>query len=80
EDMGVNWRAARLDDLLAPGRLQVLWALNRQVHAGPPHDFVRSPMADIELLPALCEGDTEALPAEQQTIEPCVDMVWQALQ
>ncbi|RMR06186.1 aminoglycoside phosphotransferase family protein [Pseudomonas syringae group genomosp. 7] len=80
EDLGVNWRAARLDDLLAPGRLQVLWALKRQVHAGPAPDFVRSPMADIERLRALCEGDNVALPAEHQWIDRCVDMVWQALQ
>ncbi|WP_346395322.1 phosphotransferase family protein [Pseudomonas syringae] len=80
EDLGVDWRAARLDDLLAPGRLQALWALKRQVHAGPVPDVVRSPIADIERLRAVCERDNVALPAEHQWIDRCVDMAWQSLQ
>ncbi|NAS96105.1 aminoglycoside phosphotransferase family protein [Pseudomonas syringae pv. actinidifoliorum] len=80
EDLGPQWRTARLDDLLAPGRLDALWALKRQVHAGPVPDFIRSPMADIERLRALCKRDGVALPAEHQWIDRCVDMVWQALQ
>ncbi|MCJ2373188.1 aminoglycoside phosphotransferase family protein [Pseudomonas sp. RGM 3321] len=79
EDLGLDWRAARLDDLLAPGRLQALWALKRLVHAGPVPDVVRSPMMDIERLRTLCERDHVALPAEHQWIDRCVDMVWQAL-
>ncbi|WP_122252842.1 aminoglycoside phosphotransferase family protein [Pseudomonas savastanoi] len=80
EDLGLDWRAARLDDLLAPGRLQALWALKRLVHVGPVPDVVRSPMMDIERLRTLCERDNVALPAEHQWIDRCVDMVWQALQ
>lgn len=80
EDLGPQWRTARLDDLLVPGRLDALWALKRQVHAGPVPDFTRSPMTDIERLRALCKRDGVALPAEQQWIDRCVDMVWQTLQ
>ncbi|KOP53875.1 MULTISPECIES: aminoglycoside phosphotransferase family protein [Pseudomonas syringae group] len=80
EDLGTSWRAARLDDLLAPGLLDALWALKRRVHAGPAPDYAWSPMADIERLRVRCRQDGVVLPAEHQWIDRCVDMVWLALQ
>jgi hypothetical protein len=74
-----RWRGARLDDLLAPGRLEALWALKRQVHAGPAVDFQRSPMADIQRLRALCQRDQVPLPAEYPWLNRCIDMAWEAL-
>ncbi|MBM0138001.1 phosphotransferase family protein [Pseudomonas cannabina] len=80
EDLGPQWRVARLDDLLAPGRLEALWALKKQVHAGPVPDVVRSPMADIQRLRDACVRDNVLLPDEHHWIDRCVDMVWLAVQ
>jgi hypothetical protein len=74
-----EWRPARLDDVLAPGRLHALWALKRQVHAGPAVDFDRSPMVAIERLRALCRRDQVTLPAEYPWLDQCVEMAWDAL-
>ncbi|MCD5994854.1 aminoglycoside phosphotransferase family protein [Pseudomonas sp. CDFA 602] len=75
-----QWRSAHLDDLLTPSGLEALWALKRQVHAGPVPDFARSPLRDIHHLRELCLRDNVALPAEHLWIERCVEMAWQALQ
>ncbi|MGN2413301.1 phosphotransferase family protein [Pseudomonas syringae] len=80
EDLGPQWRVARLDDLLVPGRLDALWALKRQVHAGPVPDVVRSPMADIQHLRDLCVRDNVVLPDEHHWIDRCIDMAWLTLQ
>jgi thiamine kinase-like enzyme len=75
-----GWRGARLDELLVPGRLQALWALKKQLHAGPDPGFVRSPMADIQKLNALRDRDDVAAVQDHDWIDQCVAMAWQALQ
>ncbi|CAM3486425.1 aminoglycoside phosphotransferase [Pseudomonas floridensis] len=75
-----DWRCARLDELIAPGRIEALWALKQAVHSGATPDFVRSPMEDIQRLRVLCAMARVALPPEQAWIDRCVDMAWRALQ
>jgi hypothetical protein len=75
-----DWRWARLDELISVPRLQALWALKKQVHAGPSPDFIRSPMADLQKLRALCVRDGVTLPPDQAWIDTCIDLAWQALQ
>ncbi|UZJ58703.1 aminoglycoside phosphotransferase family protein [Pseudomonas sp. KU26590] len=75
-----QWRWARLDELTSPLRLQALWALKKQVHAGPTPDFARSPMADLQKLRALCLRDGVSLPPDHAWIDTCIDLAWEALQ
>jgi hypothetical protein len=75
-----QWRWARLDELTSAARLQALWALKRQVQAGPVPDFLRSPMGDLQKLRGLCLRDAVALPPDHAWIDTCIDLAWQALQ
>lgn len=75
-----QWRWARLDELTSALRLQALWALKKQVHAGPAPDFIRSPMADLQKLRELCLRDDVTLPPDDAWISTCIDLAWQALQ
>ncbi|MEE5059110.1 aminoglycoside phosphotransferase family protein [Pseudomonas alliivorans] len=75
-----DWRCARLDELIAPGRLERLWDLKRTVHSGAVPDFIRSPMDDLQRLRVLCTRDRVVLPPEHAWIDRCVNMAWDALQ
>jgi hypothetical protein len=75
-----DWRWARLDELTVAPQLQALWALKKQVHAGPAPDFARSPMADVQKLRDLCLRDGVTLPPDCAWIDTCIDLAWHALQ
>jgi len=75
-----DWHWARLDELASAPRLQALWSLKKQVHAGPAPDFLRSPMADLQKLRALCLRDDVTLPPDHAWINTCIDLAWDALQ
>lgn len=75
-----DWRWARLDELTSMPRLQALWALKKQLHAGPAPDFLRSPMDDLQKLRALCTQNAVSLPQGHAWIDTCIDLAWQALQ
>jgi thiamine kinase-like enzyme len=75
-----DWRWARVDDLMAPERLQALWTLKRKVHQGPAPHFLRSPGDDIQRLRELCRRDRVSLPADAAWIDECVDLACAVLQ
>lgn len=75
-----DWRWARLDELAVVPRLQALWALKKQVHAGPVPGFARSPMVDVQKLRELCLRDGVTLPPDCAWIDTCIDLAWHALQ
>lgn len=75
-----DWRWARLDELTSAPRLQALWALKKQVHAGPAPDFARCPMHDVQKIRALCLRDDVTLPPDHAWIDTCIDLAWHALQ
>ncbi|MGY2295066.1 phosphotransferase [Pseudomonas yamanorum] len=75
-----EWRWARLDELMQPQRLQALWALKKQLHAGTTPGFTRSPLQDIQHLRELCVRYSVALPIDHAWISTCIDLAWTSLQ
>jgi len=75
-----EWRWARLDELMQPQRLQALWALKKQLHAGTSPGFTRSPLQDIQHLRELCARDGVVLPVDHAWVSTCIDLAWTALQ